>query len=63
MDMQSGIRILTIAASAFRNATVHRHTSVLKTLKVVLRVFRPTTLLGLTLRLVAKVEANLISLV
>ena len=53
----------TVAASAFRNATVHGHTSVLETLKILLGVLRPAGLLCLTLRLVTEVEANLVSLV
>ena len=53
----------TVAASAFRNATVHGHTSVLETLDILLGVLRPAGLLCLTLRLVAEVEANLVSLV
>ncbi len=54
---------LTIAASAFRDTAVHGHPGLLQALQVFFRRLRPAGLLGLTLGLVAEVEANLVGLV
>jgi hypothetical protein len=57
------VQIFTIATGAFRDATVHGHTTILQTLEIFLGVLRPAGLLCLTFRFVAEVEADLVSLV
>ena len=55
--------MFTIATGAFRDATVHGHTTVLQTLKIFVGVLRPAGLLCLPFRFVTEVEADLVGFV